>query len=249
MSAATERRADVIWHQVECGGYAEDLPLWEELAARAGGPVLDLGCGSGRVALHLARRGASVHGVDSNRALVDDLQACAGAEGLAITTAVADIRDAVLQPGAYALAMAPMQLLQLLEGPGGRAGALKRIAGGLAPGGLAACAIVEGYEDAVGDAGPETVPDVREDGGWIYSSLPTAVVRTGDSLEVHRLRQLVSPGGELTDTEHVDQLDLLDAATLEREAVAAGLAPVERRSISQSELHVGSAVVVLAKEA
>ena len=30
------RRAGVIWHDVECGGYAADLPLWRELAARGG---------------------------------------------------------------------------------------------------------------------------------------------------------------------------------------------------------------------
>ncbi len=32
----------VVWHDVECGAYAADLPLWVELAAEHGGPVLDL---------------------------------------------------------------------------------------------------------------------------------------------------------------------------------------------------------------
>ena len=49
-----------IWHDVECGAYGADLALWEELATAAGGPVLDLGCGTGRVVLHLARRGHAV---------------------------------------------------------------------------------------------------------------------------------------------------------------------------------------------
>jgi tRNA G46 methylase TrmB len=49
--------AEAIWHDVECGSYQADLPLWEELAQRAQGAVLELGCGTGRVALHLARRG------------------------------------------------------------------------------------------------------------------------------------------------------------------------------------------------
>ena len=54
-----------IWHDVECGAYDADLPLWEELADEAGGPVLDLGCGTGRVALHLSRRGHRVLGLDT----------------------------------------------------------------------------------------------------------------------------------------------------------------------------------------
>ncbi len=62
MSAGAD--AETIWHDVECGAYAADLPLWEELAAAADGEVLDLGCGTGRVALHLARRGRRVIAVD-----------------------------------------------------------------------------------------------------------------------------------------------------------------------------------------
>ena len=48
------------WQQVEFGSYAADLPLWVELAGQAEGPVLELGAGSGRVALHLAGHGHEV---------------------------------------------------------------------------------------------------------------------------------------------------------------------------------------------
>ena len=60
----------VIWHDVECGGYEADLGLWRELAAAAGGPVLELGSGTGRVALDLAARGHDVTAVDSDPALI-----------------------------------------------------------------------------------------------------------------------------------------------------------------------------------
>ena len=50
----------VIWHDLECGTYAEDLPLWRSLAAEHGDPVLDVGAGTGRVALDLARSGYRV---------------------------------------------------------------------------------------------------------------------------------------------------------------------------------------------
>ena len=48
----------------EAGGFEEDLPFYESLAAEADGPILELACGTGRVALHLARLGHDVSGLD-----------------------------------------------------------------------------------------------------------------------------------------------------------------------------------------
>jgi SAM-dependent methyltransferase len=48
-----------------------DVPFWRTLAVQAGGPVLELGCGTGRVALPLGRAGATVVGVDRSRAMLD----------------------------------------------------------------------------------------------------------------------------------------------------------------------------------
>jgi SAM-dependent methyltransferase len=44
----------------------EDLPFWLSLAKSAGDPVLELGCGTGRVLLPLARAGRWVCGVDND---------------------------------------------------------------------------------------------------------------------------------------------------------------------------------------
>jgi len=46
----------VVWHDLECGAYLEDLPVWQRLAAQHGNPILDVGAGTGRVTLDLARR-------------------------------------------------------------------------------------------------------------------------------------------------------------------------------------------------
>lgn len=248
MSAATKGKAEVIWHGVECGGYGEDLALWEELSAQAEGPILDLGCGTGRVALHLARRGHRIHAVDVEPAFVEELGREAAAERLEIETTTADVRELVIPDREFGLAIASMQLLQLLDGTADRAAALARIAAALRPGGLAALAIVEGTEGAVGSAGQGVVPDVREVDGWLYSSLPLEVAARDGQLSVLRLRQVVSPGGDPTEAEHTDRLSILDAETIEAEGRAAGLAPAGRRPVAQSELHVGSTVVVLRRE-
>jgi cyclopropane fatty-acyl-phospholipid synthase-like methyltransferase len=82
-----------IWQDLECGGYTADLGLWDELASEAGGPVLDLGCGVGRVALHLGRRGHPVAGLDLDPELVAAFNERAAAEGLEARAASGDARD------------------------------------------------------------------------------------------------------------------------------------------------------------
>ena len=47
-----------------------DVPFWRNLALNAGGPVLELGCGTGRIALPLARAGAHVVGIDRSAAML-----------------------------------------------------------------------------------------------------------------------------------------------------------------------------------
>ena len=64
------RPSSVAWHDVECGSYSADLALWEELAAHAGGPILELGCGTGRVTLRLGRCGHRVTGLDRDAVLL-----------------------------------------------------------------------------------------------------------------------------------------------------------------------------------
>lgn len=46
--------------------HIEDIPFWLELARRQGSPVLELGCGTGRVLLPLAQAGLSVVGLDND---------------------------------------------------------------------------------------------------------------------------------------------------------------------------------------
>ena len=61
----------MLWHDIECSGYDEDLPLWRALAAEADGPVLDVGAGTGRVSLDLAARGVAVVALDAEASLLE----------------------------------------------------------------------------------------------------------------------------------------------------------------------------------
>jgi len=53
----------------------DDLAMYSRLAAKYQGEILDIGCGTGRVLLHLARAGFRVHGIDNNRAMLNRLDA------------------------------------------------------------------------------------------------------------------------------------------------------------------------------
>jgi SAM-dependent methyltransferase len=237
-----EDRAAVIWHDVECGGYAADLPLWEELASEAGGPILELGCGTGRVALHLARRGHEVTGLDVDPALVAALNERAGTDDLPAHAELGDATDFSLGRS-FPLVVAPMLLIQLLEGPAARRSCLRSIAGHLQQSGLAAIAVFEG--DATGTPPSPPLPDVQEQDGCIYSSLPLEILADDSSLLVERLRQTVSPGGDLQEEVSAVRLRLLAADDLEAEAEACGLHPARRREIAVSGRWLESTLVLL----
>lgn len=50
--------------------YAEDIPLYREYAEKVDGPVLECGCGTGRVSIPLARTGVYVVGIDTNEKIL-----------------------------------------------------------------------------------------------------------------------------------------------------------------------------------
>jgi SAM-dependent methyltransferase len=233
----------VLWQEVECGGYTADLPLWEELAAEAGGGILELGCGIGRVALHLARQGHDVWGVDTDHTLIEALGAKAAAERLPVRAVAADARELSLSRR-FVLIVAPMQLFQLLGGPSGRAAALEKARAHLAAGGRLAAAVVDAPQSALtGPVAP--LPDIRELGGWVYSSLPVGNVERGSRIAVRRLRQAVAPSGELSEEEHAEMLDPLAVEALEAEARAAGFTPSGRREVPPDDGHIGSTVAIV----
>jgi hypothetical protein len=66
---------------------------------------------------------------------------------------------------------------------------------------------------------------------------------------VHRLRQTVSPGGEISEEPNAVRITTFPAAQLEAEGTEAGLRPLGRRQIPPTDIHVGSVVVILEKAA
>jgi len=229
----------VVWHDVECGRYRADLPLWRELAARERGPILDVGAGTGRVALELARAGHDVTALDRERELLDALSA--RATGLRVPTVVDDAGGFALDRR-FGLVIVPMQTVQLLPD---RAGLLAAAHRHLLAGGLLALAISPVLEDFDGLAGELPPPDVATVADWRFASQPTAVRAVAGATRIERVRRAYAPDGGVTEEDDVIELAEVSCEGLEAEGRAAGFGPEPARSIPPTDEHVGSEVVLL----
>lgn len=101
--------------QSQYADYSEDLPMWLELVRRHGAPVLELGCGTGRVLGHLADAGHGATGIDSNLTMLDRAKAHLQphASGL-ITLLHADV-SSFSDTQRYPLAIAPLNVFAELN--------------------------------------------------------------------------------------------------------------------------------------
>jgi len=230
----------VAWHDAECASYAADLPLWRALAAQTGGPVLDVGAGTGRVSLDLARAGVEVAALD----VEPELLAALRARDARVETLAADARDFDAGQGRFGLVIAPMQTVQLLGGAAGRGGFLRSAARALRPGGLLACALANALEGVDADDFEVPEPDRLERDGVVWESWPTAIRDDGDGFVLER-RRVRRDGAAATTQRDVLRLDRVSASLLAVEAAAAGLRAEAPRSVPATDDHVGSEVAVL----
>ena len=71
----------------------EDVGFYLEEARRSGGPVVELGVGTGRIAVPIAADGIRVIGVDSSRGMLDVCARRAALAGVEVDLRVGDLRD------------------------------------------------------------------------------------------------------------------------------------------------------------
>jgi SAM-dependent methyltransferase len=235
--------AHVVWHDVECGRYDADLVLWRELAREAGGPVLDVGAGTGRVALRLGEEGLDVTALDRDGELLEVLEERARAAGVEVETVLADAARFDL-PERFALIAVPMQTLQLLPDADARGGFFACARRALLPGGLVAAAIADALEPFE-EQSPLPAPDVGEAGGLRYLSQPVAVRGRPGAVRIERIRQVVAADGSRTSEDDVIVLRTLSPEGLAAEAEPHGLRAEPPLEVPATHEHVGSTVVML----
>lgn len=106
------------------------VELLAELAG--GGRALELGIGTGRVALPLAARGVRVSGIDASQAMVDRLRAKRGGEGIAVT--IGDFADVAVE-GSFSLVYVPFTTFSALLSQAEQIRCMRNVAAHLEPGG------------------------------------------------------------------------------------------------------------------
>jgi len=138
------------WENAQTLG-RRDVPFWRRVASRAGGRVLELGCGTGRVSMPLARAGIDLVGVDRSEPMLerarrrlnrrrsggtaDAVPPVRGTARPAVRFVRADIRDLPFGAGSFPMVLAPYGILQSLIRPRDLKAALASVARVIEPGG------------------------------------------------------------------------------------------------------------------
>jgi ubiquinone/menaquinone biosynthesis C-methylase UbiE len=127
------------WENAQTLG-RRDVPFWRRIAAGTDGPVLELGCGTGRVSRPLARAGIQLVGIDRSapmlaRARRQILRSSHAHVLKSLCLVRGDIRALPFAPGAFPMVIAPYGILQSLIRPRDLTATLTSVARVLAGGG------------------------------------------------------------------------------------------------------------------
>jgi SAM-dependent methyltransferase len=186
-------------------GYRHDLPVLKAFARRTGGPLLELGCGTGRALIPLAESGYRVTGVDLSPEMLRIAQAKAEAAGVAdrVTLIQGDYAEVPIE-GSYRFAFVLMNtFLHLLTGAA-QLQALRHWRARLEPGGLLLIDVFHPDVDllAVSDGRLEwdkTWTDPRT-GATVMKFITRAVSTAEQTLHVTLIYDEIAPDGQVSRT-------------------------------------------------
>ena len=137
--AMSEYDVFALHYDLEFADFQDDLPLYQGYAEQTGGPLLELGCGTGRLLLPMARAGFDVTGVDASLAMLERARdRLAGAELAGRVTLVRDDFRSLdqLKGGRYRLAFCAINSFLHLPDQAAQLAALRAVRRRLDPGSL-----------------------------------------------------------------------------------------------------------------
>jgi len=128
------------WENAQTLG-RRDVPFWRRAASSARGPVLELGCGTGRVSVPLASDGVDLVGIDRSAPMLDRArQRITNSPTRQFVNSPrfvrGDIRTLPFRARSFAMVLAPYGILQSLIRPRDLTATLASVARVVAPGGV-----------------------------------------------------------------------------------------------------------------
>lgn len=141
----------------------EDVAFYVEEAVRSGGPVLELGVGTGRIAVPIAALGIEVVGIDTSAGMLEVARERAELAGARVEFRQGDMRDPPVD-GVFPLVAIPFRSLLHMETDADRRSAVRAVSRCLAPGGRLVFDVFTPAADDIADTHGRWVE--REPGIW-----------------------------------------------------------------------------------
>ena len=246
------------YYDLDFGDVHYDAELYQQLAAEGRGPVLELGTGSGRLAVPLALAGHEVVGIDTDESMLErgrrrwqEVRGEVDAERLRLQAG--DFLDYRTEPR-FGLTLIAVNTFLIAEDDRERLAILNTMRASLRPGGVAAVEV--GTPDAAElerfdgrrqhewlRVDPETGEEVTKTISAIYDASDHSVLLT----QVYEWTPL--HGGPLHRVTHQDHIHLVSAARLGELAREAGFGTVDLRGDHLTSPHgpTSHRVILLAR--
>jgi SAM-dependent methyltransferase len=174
-------------------GVVEDVEFYVEEALAAGGPVVELACGTGRIAVPVAKAGVRVIGVDGSPRMLEVAAEYAAREGVELDLRLGDMREPPVDER-VPLVLIPFRSLLHMTTEADRLRALRAARGFLLPGGrLVFDVFAPSREDVEETHGRwlEREPGIFERADWDEGSRTlTLSVRRGEAASTMHLAWL-----------------------------------------------------------
>jgi SAM-dependent methyltransferase len=151
-----------------CRSVTEDIPFYVELALACRGRVLEVGVGSGRIAVPVALAGVPVVGVDSSPVMLELARRRAEPHGVELELVEADMR-ALPDVGRFALVIVPFRAFLHLRDDAERLAVLRSLYDRLEPGGTLAFDVFHPDRRDIADTHErwiEREPGIAEHASW-----------------------------------------------------------------------------------
>jgi len=164
----------------------EDVPFYVEEAVRSGGPVLELGVGTGRIAVPIAAAGIEVVGVDLSAGMLEVAGERASLAAVSLDLRHGDMRDPPVV-GRFPLVLCPFRSLLHMETDTDRRAALRAVASRLEPTGRFVFDVFTPAADDIADTHGrwlEREPGIWERADWHEESRTLILrLRSGETAE------------------------------------------------------------------